>query len=282
MPQKRRTRKKLPQLTAKNSDKFELYINAVQSPDHEIDFVTKEFAKIRSRPLRFVREDFCGTAISACEFVKRHRENHAVALDLDKPTLAWGMKNNVAKLDAEGQKRIKLLPRNVLTPGVDAMGVDAVLAMNFSYWIFETRELMLNYFRVVYKSLVKDGVFFMDVHGGYESTKEMTERTKRYAGGGRWFKYVWEQKSFDPLSNHAECRIHFEFEKGPAMKDAFTYHWRVWSVPELRELLTEAGFKSVTVYLEGDDGKGGGNGVFRPKSKGDADASFIAYMVAVK
>lgn len=279
---RRRKRKKLPQLTAKNSDKLALYIKAVQSPDHEIDFVTKEFARIRSRPLRFVREDFCGTAISACEFVKRHRENRAVALDLHKPTLTWGMKHNVAKMDDAAQKRIKLLARNVLTPGAEAMGVEAVLAMNFSYWIFDTRESMLKYFRVVHKSLARDGVFFMDVHGGYEATKEMTERTKRYAGGGRWFKYVWEQKKFDPLKNRAECRIHFEFEKGPAMKNAFIYRWRVWSVPELRELLTEAGFKSVTVYLEGDDGHGGGNGIFRPKAIGDADASFIAYIVASK
>lgn len=279
-PPRRRTRKKLPQLSAKNADKMFLYIKAVQSPEHEIDFVTREFRKIRQRPLRFLREDFCGTAISASEFVKRHKDNRAVALDLHKPTLAWGRKHHVALLPENAQSRISLLPRNVMTPGAEASGVDAVLAMNFSYWIFDTRESLAKYFSVVRKSLARDGVFFMDVHGGYEATKEMTERTKRWAGGGRWFKYVWEQKRFDPLTNKTECRIHFEFEKGPPLRDAFIYRWRVWSVPELRELLLAAGFRKVTVYLEGDDGHGGGNGIFRPKSQGHADASFIAYIVA--
>ena len=281
MPTSKR-RKRLPQLSRKNSDKFFLYIQSVQSPDHEIDFVTTQFKKLRKRPLRRVREDFCGTAISACEFVKRHPENHAVALDLHKPTLAWGHRNNVAKLDPAAQQRIKLLARNVLSPGKEGTGVDAVLAMNFSYWIFMTREAMLTYFRTVHQTLGPDGILFMDTHGGYEATKVMEERRKVYAGGGRWFKYVWEQSSFDPISGRCECRIHFEFEKGPAWKDAFKYAWRVWSLPELREILAEAGFKRSTVYLEGDNGKGGGDGVFRPKTVGDPDASFIAYLVAEK
>lgn len=273
-------RTKLPQLTRKNSDKFFLYIQAVQCPEHEIDFVTTQFKKARKRPLRFLREDFCGTGISACEFVKRHEENRAVALDLHKPTLAWGQKHNVGKLSKEQQARIRLLPRNVLTPGEDASGVDTVLAMNFSYWLFMTREQMLAYFKVVRQSLRPDGMFFMDTHGGYEATKEMEERRKIYAGHGRWFKYVWEQRSFDPLTNRCDCRIHFEFERGPAWNNAFTYAWRVWSVPELLEMLKEAGFGKSTVYLEGDNGKGAGDGVFRPRTKGDPDASFIAYIVS--
>ena len=272
----------MPQLTRKNADRFFLYIQSVQSPEHEIDFVTAQFKKLRKRPMRLVREDFCGTAISACEFVKRHADNRAVALDLHKPTLDWGKRNNVGKMSEEQQGRIALLARNVLTPGKEGTGVDAVLAMNFSYWIFMTRAEMIRYFRSVRETLGPDGVLFMDTHGGYEATKVMEERRKIYAGGGRWFKYVWEQVDFDPITNRCECRIHFEFEKGPAWKDAFKYAWRVWSLPELREMLADAGFKRSTVYLEGDNGKGGGDGIFRPRVKGDTDASFIAYLVAEK
>jgi hypothetical protein len=275
-------RRKPPQLTAANSDPMWLYVQAVQSPDQEIDFVTREFQKLVGRPLRAMREDFSGSAAAACEFVRRHPQNRAVALDLHGPTLAWGRKHNVGALPPDAQKRVALLRRNVLAPGREGRNADSVSAMNFSYWIFKTRAEMLRYFTTVRESLVDDGIFFLDIHGGYESTKEMEERRRVSVGGGRWFKYVWEQVRFDPLSFHASCAISFEFERGPALKRAFTYNWRVWSVPEVRELLGEAGFPRVTVYWEGDDGRGGGNGVFRPKKKGEADASFISYIVAEK
>lgn len=272
---------KVAPLRAKNADPYELYVHSVQGPDHEIDFVTTEFQKLAGRPLRNLREDFSGAGASSAEFVKRHAENRAHALDISKTALAWGKKHTLGKLPADAQPRLRLLERNVLTPG-DAVNVDAILAMNFSYWIFETRPALLEYFRVTYKSLASDGIFFSDVYGGYESTKIMQERRRLSAGRGRRFKYVWDQADFDPMTNIAKCRIHFEFEKGPAMKDAFKYQWRVWSIPELRELLAEAGFKQSIVYLEGDDGKGGGDGEFKPRAKGDPDACFIGYIVATK
>jgi hypothetical protein len=66
------------------------------------------------------------------------------------------------------------------------------------------------------------------------------------------------------------------------MKHAFTYTWRVWSLPEARDVLLDAGFKNVKVYWEGDDEKGGGNGVFAPAEHGECCASFVSYIVAEK
>jgi hypothetical protein len=54
----------------------------------------------------------------------------------------------------------------------------------------------------------------------------------------------------------------------------------VWSLPELRDLFVEAGFKNVSVYWEGDDGEGGGNGIFRPTLRGEACESFVCYIAA--
>ncbi len=65
------------------------------------------------------------------------------------------------------------------------------------------------------------------------------------------------------------------------MKNAFTYNWRLWSLPEVAELLSEAGFKP-TIYWEGTDKNGDGNGIFEPATKGTADAGWIAYIVAEK
>jgi hypothetical protein len=35
---------------------------------------------------------------------------------------------------------------------------------------------------------------------------------------------------------------YFAHREGSALRDAFRYDWRIWSLPELRDLLNEAGF----------------------------------------
>ncbi len=265
-------------LTARTADRHTLYQIAVQGPAAEVAFVASNFKRLRARPARTLREDFCGTALTACEWVKAHKDNTALGLDLHKPTLAWGREHNVATLPPAAQERIRLLPRNVLTPGPDAGDMDVILAMNFSYWIFKTRPLMLTYFKSVLASLARDGVFFLDIYGGFETAKIQEDR-RRCPGG---FTYIWDQASYNPITADYVCKIHFEFKRGPAMQNAFTYEWRLWTLAEIRELLTEAGFRRVSVYWEGDNGKGGGNGIFRPRAVGDPDAAYICYLSAEK
>jgi len=274
---RRSARRPVPPLSARTADPLALYELAVQGPEAEIDFVTRTFRRLRERPLRVLREDFCGTAISACEFVRRHEDNRATALDLHRPTLAWGREHNVAALPAAARSRIELIPCDVLMPPARATNVDAVLAMNFSYWLFKSRDALRAYFASVRASLADDGVLFMDTYGGWESMKLQTER-RRLKG----FRYVWEQEAYDPITGDLTCHIHFEFHKGPPLRRAFTYRWRLWTLPEILDLLAEAGLRNVTVYWEGDDGKGGGNGVFRPRKVGEACAAFIAYITAEK
>lgn len=276
----RPSRRSAPRLTAANSDKHRLYELAVQEPSAEIDFCDATFRKLRGRRAAVMREDFCGTAAAACEWVRRRPTNRAIGLDLHAPTLAWGLRHNVGALPEDARRRVRLVRRDVRTPGAAGSGVDFVSAMNFSYYCFTTRDGLRRYFGAVRRSLVGDGVFFMDFVGGYEASKELRDRRRIRAGKQGRFVYVWDQARFEPLSGSITCHIHFEFENGSAMRRAFTYHWRLWTLPELRELLAEAGFRRTTVYLEGDDGKGGGDGVFRPRTKGDADASFIAYIVS--
>jgi len=48
-------------------------------------------------------------------------------------------------------------------------------------------------------------------------------------------------------------------------------------------MLREAGFASSTIYWEGTNHKSGeGNGIFRPSTRGEACAGWIAYIVAEK
>jgi hypothetical protein len=78
-----------------------------------------------------------------------------------------------------------------------------------------------------------------------------------------------------------DCRIHYRFPDGSRIDDAFTYRWRLWTLPELRELLSEAGFRDVTVYWEGtDEEKNEGNGVYEPAEVGEADPGWVCYIVA--
>ena len=79
-----------------------------------------------------------------------------------------------------------------------------------------------------------------------------------------------------------QCYIHFRFKDGSKIKKAFSYAWRLYTAPELRDMLIEAGFSKATVYWEGEDEDGEGNGEFTPDARGDADLAWIAYIVAEK
>lgn len=265
--------------TAATANKHELYQLSVQNVEAEIDFVDETFQEIRGRDAVTLREDFCGTGNTSAEWVRRRASNRAIGLDIDQPTIDWGLQTHVVDLDEDAQSRISLLNRNVLEPG-DATGLDIVLAMNFSYWLFKTREELCNYFKAVRASLGEDGVFFLDHYGGSEAMTETKESKKIDDGPGRKFTYVWEQKSYNPITNDMECRIHFKFPDKTRMNDAFVYHWRLWSLVEIRELLSEAGFSEVHVYWEGEDDEGEGSGEYERTLEGEADPAFINYIVA--
>ncbi len=260
---------------AERADKHELYEAAVQNVSEECKFISATFTKLRGRAPLSWREDFCGTASAACEWVRGGKNRTAVGVDIDADVLDWGRNNRVSRLSAEQQARLRLIEANVLN--ADTGKVDCVGAFNFSYWIFQTRPQMLEYFGKIREALVDDGVFFLDAFGGYEAYEEMTEKTK-YDD----FTYVWDQARYSPVTGEMECYIHFKFPDKSKLKKAFHYTWRLWSLPEITEMLREAGFKNPTVYWEGTDEDGEGNGVFTPDDRGEADAGWIAYIVAEK
>jgi SAM-dependent methyltransferase len=261
---------------AEQADKHVLYEESVQNVEFEIDFVVNTFKQIRDREPRLLREDFCGTANAACEWVRRHEENTAVGVDLDGDVLAWGREHHIARLKPQQAARVSLLKQNVLD--VKTEPADAVLAMNFSYWCFKTRPLLLEYFRKVRAALKDDGIFFMDAFGGYEAYQELEEETEYDE-----FTYVWDQAKYNPYNGHMTACIHFDFPDGSSLKQAFTYDWRVWSLPELRELLEEAGFRKVTVYEQGwDEELDEETDEFLATEEMDADPGWVIYITAEK
>ena len=270
----RRKQKGKAKLTAATADRHQLYTAAVQNVEGEIDFVDETFSELRDRQAKILREDFCGTAQTSAEWVRRRPANTAVGVDLDDATLQWGRDNVLSQLADEQRGRVTLLKRDVRDPGRKGRDVDIVLAMNFSYNALMARADLLEYFKSVRKSLAPGGLFIMDCYGGYESLMEQEER--RACKG---FTYVWDQVRYNPIDATLDTAIHFEFKDGTEMRNAFTYHWRLWTIAELRDILAEAGFAKTTAYWEGDDGDGGGDGNFKPATEADADASWIAYIV---
>jgi len=275
---KRKSIKRREPTMAAQADRHHLYELSVQNSESEIDFVDDTYKTLRGRRAKTLREDFCGTANVCCEWVGRRKDNIAIGVDIDQEVLEWGRNNNLSRIPKAARNRIKLLQQDVLQ--VKTEPVDAVSAMNFSYWLFKERKQLIRYFQQVRKALADDGVFFLDAYGGYDSFREIVEETEHEEEGG--FTYIWEQAKYEPISGGLICHIHFSFPDGSRMDEAFSYDWRLWTLPEVRDLLAEAGFSKVTVYWQGFDEDGEADGIFEPAEEGEADAGWICYITAEK
>jgi hypothetical protein len=273
---KKQKRRKPRKTQAKRADRYDLYQRSVQEPAADTPFIHRVFKNRYGRAPRSLREDFCGTAALACHWVERHDENTAVGIDLDPEPLEWGRRHNLAKLTAEQAARVKLIEGNVLDVGNG--GFDLTVAFNFSFMIFEQRPLMLRYFRQAHATLGNEGLFLIDVYGGPDAQQTL-EETRECDG----FDYVWDQRSFDPIHRHGVNYIHFEFDDGSRMQRAFKYSWRLWDIPELRDLLDEAGFSKTEVYWEGTDKKTGeGNDIYKRRECAEDDPAWVCYVVGIR
>ena len=83
------------QKTADQADRHYLYQESVQDTEAEIDFVEETWQQLRDRPAELLREDFCGTVNTACEWVRRDTGHFAIGIDWDSEVLEWGRQNNL-------------------------------------------------------------------------------------------------------------------------------------------------------------------------------------------
>ncbi len=261
---------------AKTADRYALYQEAVQDPESDVQLIQRIFRKHYDRAPRLLREDFCGTAAVACEWVSFHKDNRAWGIDLDPDPLKWSYEHNVAALTPEQAKRIKLVQADVRI--AEHEKVDVTAAFNFSYFLFKTRTELLDYLVKARSTLQDEGLLFLDLYGGADAQRTMTENRDHEA-----FDYVWDQDKFDPIHHRAINYIHFEFPDGSKLKRAFAYDWRLWSIPEICDALADAGFSESAAYWEGTDHKTGeGNGIFYKATSAPDDPAWIAYVVGVK
>ncbi len=271
----RNARARRPRFSAASADRYDLYQRAVQSPDLDTDFLARLFQRTRARKALHFREDFCGTGLLSAHWIQRGADHTAEGFDIDPEPVAWGLAHNFEPL-GPAASRFSVHLKDVRSPGHRLY--DLRVAQNFSYCVFKSRRELLGYFRAARESLVEDGIFVIDLHGGSEATDEMEEETR--CGG---FTYVWDQVSFSPGTGEYRCHIHFRFPDGTEMKRAFSYDWRMWYLTELKDVLADAGFARVDAYFEGTDASGdGGDGIFRRGVRGENCPSWVAYLAALR
>ncbi len=260
---------------AEQADKYALYQKAVQEPEHEVEFFELAYREANGhREPVVLREDFCGTFAVCCAWAASKLGRRALGVDLDPEPLAWGAANNLKPLTDEQKKRVRILEadvRKVCSPKADVLA-----AQNFSFFLFMERRELLGYFKAARRNLAPGGVMVMDMMGGPDCFLEDHNETRKCDG----FSYTWRTEKVNPITQISEHSIGFKFKDGSRMREAFRYRWRMYSIPEIRDLLMEAGFARVDVYWEGATEDGDGDGNWRITTEAEMDPSWLCYVVA--
>lgn len=260
---------------AKDFDKYDYYIQSVQSPDTDAEFFDDTYKELKGNKAESFREDFCGTYILSQEWVKRAPNHVAYGVDLDPEPIEYGHKLAEKSLSWEQRERLRILNKNVFDS--DLPKADIVSASNFSYFLFKKREELKKYFQNSYEAVNDNGIFVVDMFGGSQSYEANEEETEHDG-----FSYYWDQDNWDPVNNFAQFYIHFKRDGEKKREKVFSYDWRVWTIPEVREVMYEVGFKNVHVYWEGTDDDGEGDGNFSRVEVGEDCESWISYIVGEK
>jgi hypothetical protein len=237
-------------------DHFDCYELCVQSPRHVVSLLR---AVHGGEPL-LLREDFCGTAAVARRWAMEGRSRgdaaRAFCTDLDAETLARAKARAVAEDVAD---RLELVQADALRCE-DTTPADVVFVGNFSIGYCHTREALVRYLRRSRERLKRGnggfggGIFACDTYGGAGQWRKGSLERTHTGRGAEIVKYLWQQEEADPTTGMVTNSISFRvLENGDLAADlprAFVYRWRLWSIPELREAMEEAGFTSTAVYSD--------------------------------
>lgn len=250
-----------------------LYELCAQNPSRDV----RMLRAMHEGDPRVLGEDFSGTAALSRAWVALSPRARAVAVDHDPEPLAR----------ARGVRRLKVVCDDV-TKAPD--GADVIGVLNFSICEIHSRRALVKYLKHARSRLNRGGIFVADIYDGSDAF--MTGRIVQYvklpeqagaASGGR-VRYEWEQRHADPLTARVINAMHFTVTRAGRrvrLEDAFVYDWRLWSVPELRDAMLDAGFGVTQVYPRTADATDAdGNLYVRPIDDPlDVGDSFSAYVV---
>jgi len=273
---KKKNEKKIPD----GDLKYVLYEASVQCPEWHVRHFPRYYLWMTGKKALSLREDFCGTSRISAEWVKSDKNRTALGMDLDPEPLDYFERNHRPKLLPSQSERLRLVLKNVLVPTHEKF--DLIAACNFSFFIFMERETLVKYFRSARESLKPKGALFLEMAGGEGMQEGMAEeRMVRVPEIGK-VKYVWEQMDYDAISAVNNYAIHFQLPNRKWIRNAFQYHWRLYGIREIREIMKEAGFKKTHVFWETADSSGKGTGEYAPMEQGDPSHAWIAYVAGVR
>ncbi len=249
---------------------FLLYESCVQNPE----LAVKLLRGIHGASPRILAEDFCGTAALSRAWVRAIESSRAIAADID-PTPLKRAKAEITKYRAKSRGKslapaaqaVRILRADVLTSAPLAKArADVLFVGNFSIGEIHDRATLVRYLARSRKRLLKGGVFVCDIYAGESAFREGTTQREHILADGTRVKYTWEQRTADPLTARVVNALHFRVFKGSELvqdlRDAFVYHWRLWSIPELRDAMLEAGFDRVDVYAQLPDAEDSDGNVY--------------------
>lgn len=269
---------------------FLLYESCVQNPE----LAVKLLRGIHGASPRILAEDFCGTAALSRAWVRAIESSRAIAADID-PTPLKRAKAEIAKYRAKSRGKslapaaqaVRILRADVLTSAPLAKArADVLFVGNFSIGEIHDRATLVRYLARSRKRLLKGGVFVCDIYAGESAFREGTTQREHILADGTRVKYTWEQRTADPLTARVVNALHFRVFKGSELvqdlRDAFVYHWRLWSIPELRDAMLEAGFDRVDVYAQLPDAEDSEGNVYASPVDDPAELgpSFIVCVAA--
>ncbi|KAL2899468.1 Release factor glutamine methyltransferase [Bienertia sinuspersici] len=125
-------------------------------------------------------------------------------------------------------------------------GRDIVCAFNYSCCCLHKRKELVEYFKHALDALSKKGgIFVMDLYGGTSSEHEL-KLSRKFPN----FTYTWEQAEFDVIQRMTRISLHYQLNKPQKkIRNAFSYSWRLWSLPEIRDCLEEAGYRAIHFWI---------------------------------
>jgi len=262
-------------------DRFACYELCVQSPRHVSAFLRGVHA---NKP-RILREDFCGTAALSHRWIedaaRLGEPAAAIAVDLDEEVITR------TRRVLPSSPSLQLLCADSTKPTNPDPGCDIVFVGNFSIGYLHTRRELVDFLQLSRSRLARGnagfggGVFVCDTYGG-ASAFQLGSLTRKHPSRGREIiHYHWQHEDADPLTsmvtNSISFRVEIDGEIVHELPRAFVYRWRLWSIAELREAMTEAGFASTEVYTDCNIAPGQ---TPRPVATGELPADWIVLIVA--
>jgi SAM-dependent methyltransferase len=237
-------------------------------------FLRSVYRELSGKEPYRLREDFCGAHALARAWVNLGDRMCATGVDIDQESLAYGIARQGEELTAAQRSRLTVIQGNVLTSRLPK--AQLVCAFNFSYFCFHDRRTLVQYFQRVKRSLEPGGIFVVDAFGGPDTHEPSVDRRKLPG-----VRYFFEQEFFDPISHRTRFHIHLQPHGQRIRKRIFSYDWRMWTMPEIREAMEDAGFSQVVVYWEGTGRDGRGSGRYHRRDRGESCRVWTAYIVGL-